>query len=156
MTTTRTLLDELPPEARARLLECSRPVRFAPGARIFRQRRRADRFWIVEAGRVELDVHVPGHRDAAVDTLTGGALLGCSWIVPPYLWHLGATAVTDVRALEFDAPAVRELCADDPSVGETVFACVAATMARRLLAVRGRLLDGLVSPHAPELLSHAR
>ncbi|MFF6793641.1 CRP-like cAMP-binding protein [Streptomyces filamentosus] len=153
MTTTRTLLDKLPPAARARLLECSRPVRFAPGTRIFRQRRRADRFWIVEADRVELDVHVPGHRDAAVDTLTGGALLGCSWIVPPCLRHLGAT---DVRALEFDAPAVRELCADDPSVGETAFARVAATTARRLQTVRGRLLDGLALPHAPELLSHAR
>ncbi|KAA6215719.1 cyclic nucleotide-binding domain-containing protein [Streptomyces filamentosus] len=69
MTTRRTLLDELPQEARTRLLECSRPVRFAPGTRIFGQRRRAGRFWIVQAGRVELDVRVPGRRDAAVDTL---------------------------------------------------------------------------------------
>ncbi|MEU5218426.1 hypothetical protein AB0G79_19795 [Streptomyces sp. NPDC020807] len=59
-------------------------------------------------------------------------------------------------ALEFDAPAVREPCAGDPSVGETVFARVAAPMARGLPAARGRLLDGLVSPRPPELLSHGR
>ncbi|NML51088.1 hypothetical protein HHL19_21570 [Streptomyces sp. R302] len=96
MTTMRTLLDGLSPEARTRLLEHSRPVRFTAGTRVFR--------------RDELDVHVPGHRDTAVDPRAGGALRGCSWIVPPHLWHLGATAVTDVRALEFDARAVRELC----------------------------------------------
>ncbi|GGR36712.1 cyclic nucleotide-binding domain-containing protein [Streptomyces roseolus] len=156
MTTTRTLLDELPPKAREQLLEHSRPVRFEAGTRIFRERQRADRFWIVRTGRVELDTHVPGRRDAVVDTLAGGALLGCSWIVPPHIWHLGATAVTEVRALEFDARAVRELCARDPSVGEAVFACVAATMARRLPAVRSRLLEDL-APHAgAEALAYAR
>ncbi|MGW3399739.1 cyclic nucleotide-binding domain-containing protein [Streptomyces hydrogenans] len=156
MTTTRTLLDELSPEARTRLLEHSRPVRFDAGARIFRERQRADHFWILQTGRVELDTHVPGRRDATVDTLVGGALLGCSWIMPPYVWHLGATAVTEVRALEFDARAVRELCDRDPAIGEVVFACVAAAMGRRLLTLRGRLLDGLVPRHGTEFLAYAR
>ncbi|MCZ0983221.1 cyclic nucleotide-binding domain-containing protein [Streptomyces diastatochromogenes] len=156
MTTTRTLLNELSPEARRRLLEHSRPVRFAAGTRIFHERQRADRFWIIETGRVDLDTHVPGRRNAVVDTLVGGALLGCSWIMPPHHWHLGATAATEVRALEFDAPAVRELCAEDPSVGEAVFACVAATMARRLLSTRGRLIDDVMPRAGAGALAYAR
>ncbi|WP_128978446.1 cyclic nucleotide-binding domain-containing protein [Streptomyces roseicoloratus] len=156
MTTTRTLLNELAPEARDRLLEHSRPVRFPAGTRIFRERQHADRFWIIESGRVELDTHVPGRRNAIVDTLVGGALLGCSWIMPPYQWHLGATATTEVRALEFDAQAVRELCTTDPSVGEAVYACVAATMARRLLSARSRLLDDLMPRVDAEPLAYAR
>ncbi|QNS02295.1 Crp/Fnr family transcriptional regulator [Streptomyces xanthii] len=141
VTAMRTLLDELPQDSRDRLLEHSRPVHFPAGARIFRERQHADRFWIIATGRVELDVHVPGRRNATVDTLVGGALLGCSWLMQPYHWHLGATAVTRVEALEFDAQAVRELCARDPAVGEAVFACVAAAMARRLLSTRSRMVD---------------
>ncbi|WP_306324737.1 Crp/Fnr family transcriptional regulator [Streptomyces venezuelae] len=156
MTTTRTLLNELAPEARDRLLEHSRRVQLPAGTRIFRERQHADSFWILESGRVELDMHVPGHRNAVVDTLVGGALLGCSWIMPPYHWHLGATAVTEVRALEFDAAAVRELCMRDPSVGEAVFACVAATMARRLLSTRDRLRDDLTPGVGAESLAYAR
>ncbi|MFE7888506.1 cyclic nucleotide-binding domain-containing protein, partial [Streptomyces sp. NPDC057411] len=90
MTTTRTLLNELAPEAGDRLLEHSHPVRFPVGTRIFDQRQQADRFWIIERGRVALDMHVPGRRNAVVDTLASGSLLGCSWLFPPYHWHLGA------------------------------------------------------------------
>ncbi|WP_086830428.1 cyclic nucleotide-binding domain-containing protein [Streptomyces sp. NRRL B-24572] len=156
MSTTRTLLNELAPEARDRILEHSHPVRLPAGTRIFHERQHADHFWIVESGRVELDMHVPGRRNAVVDTLSSGALLGCSWLFPPYHWHLGATATTEVRALEFDAGAVRDLCAEDLSVGEAVFACVAATMARRLLSVRSRLLDNLIPRVGAEDLAYAR
>ncbi|MFE7888520.1 hypothetical protein ACFU3J_33050, partial [Streptomyces sp. NPDC057411] len=63
---------------------------------------------------------------------------------------------TEVHALEFDARAVRELCAEDLTVGEAVFACVAATMARRLLSARSRLLDDLMPRVGAEDLAYAR
>ncbi|MEU2232490.1 MBL fold metallo-hydrolase [Streptomyces vietnamensis] len=69
------------------------PVRFAAGARVFHERRHADRFWIIETGGVEPDARVPGHRNAVVDTLVGGALVGCSWIMPP----VGAEALAYAR-----------------------------------------------------------
>ncbi|MGW5782323.1 cyclic nucleotide-binding domain-containing protein [Streptomyces sp. NPDC003863] len=156
MSTTRTLLNELAPEARDQLLERSRPVRFPAGTHIFHERQHADRFWIIESGRVDLDMHVPGRRNAVVETLTSGSLLGCSWMIPPYHWRLGATATTDVHALEFDAPLVRELCAKDLSVGEAVFACVAATMARRLLSARSRLMEDLMPRVGAQPLAYAR
>lgn len=152
----RTLLNELAPEARDRLLEHSHAVRFHAGTRIFRERQHADRFWIIESGRVELDTHVPGHRDAVVDTVASGSLLGCSWLIPPYHWHLGAMATTEVHALEFDARSVRKLCAEDPPVGEALLACVVATMARRLFSARSRLLTDLVPRVGVEPLAYAR
>ncbi|MFD5325952.1 cyclic nucleotide-binding domain-containing protein [Streptomyces sp. NPDC127092] len=132
MSTMRMLLNELSPEARERLLQRSRPVRFPADTRIFHERQHADRFWIIEAGRVVLDRRIPGRHHAPVDTLVSGDLLGCSWLEPPYLWRLSATATTEVHALEFDGWAVRELCSQDPSVGEAVSAAVAAATARRL------------------------
>ncbi|MFF9011665.1 cyclic nucleotide-binding domain-containing protein [Streptomyces sp. NPDC014870] len=134
MSTMRMLLNDLVPAARDQLLRQARQVRFAADTRIFREEEHADRFWIIESGRVELNKHVPGPGPALVDTLVAGDLLGCSWMIPPYQWLFGATATTEVHALEFDGRTLRGLCAQDISIGEAVSAAVAAAQERRLLA----------------------
>ncbi|GGS89268.1 hypothetical protein GCM10010222_33470 [Streptomyces tanashiensis] len=133
MSTKWMLLNELAPAARDQLLRRARQVRFAADTRMFREQQHADRFWIIESGRVELDKHLPGSGRALVDTLVSGDLLGCSWMIPPYQWRFGATAITEVHALEFDGRTVRDLCAQDVSIGEAVSAAVAAAQERRLL-----------------------
>ncbi|WP_418960904.1 cyclic nucleotide-binding domain-containing protein [Streptomyces tritici] len=133
MSTMWMLLSELSPEARDQLLRQARPVRFPADTRIFRERQHADRFWIIESGRVTLNRRLPGSSTALIDTLVAGDLLGCSWMAPPHHWRFDATTTTEVHALEFDGQAVRELCAQDTSVGEAVSAAVAAALARRLL-----------------------
>ncbi|MFF9915494.1 cyclic nucleotide-binding domain-containing protein [Streptomyces sp. NPDC013457] len=133
MSTMRMLLDGLAPKAKDQLLRLARPVRFPAETRIFSERQHADRFWVIESGRVELDKNLPGPSTALVDTLVPGDLLGCSWMTPPYHWRFGATATTEVHALEFDGQAVRRLCSQDISVGEAVSAAVAAALARRAL-----------------------
>ncbi|WP_406346753.1 cyclic nucleotide-binding domain-containing protein [Streptomyces sp. NBC_00648] len=156
MSTMRNLLAEMEPEAREALLSHSRHVDFPAGTRIFRERQRADRFWIIEYGMVELDLHVPGRQAAVVDILGYGELLGWSWMVPPYAWHLGATATHPVRALEFDAEAVRELSAEDSAVGRAVSTAVAAVIASRLAAARTRILDLFAPQGSGRPLVHAR
>lgn len=46
-----------------------------------------------------------------------------------------------VRALEFDARAVRALCDEGPELGSALNHCVADIIAQRLNATRRRLLD---------------
>ncbi|MCB5163863.1 cyclic nucleotide-binding domain-containing protein [Streptomyces bambusae] len=156
MSTMHGILEEMAPEARVALLAHSRPVTFPAGARIFNEGRRADRFWVIQCGTVDLHTHVAGHKDAVIDTLGYGELLGWSWMFRPYCWHLGATASREVRALEFDAAAVRELCHEDSAVGRAVSLAVAAVIADRLDSTRTRLLD-LFAPHGSGVpLAHAR
>ncbi|MDX5568248.1 cyclic nucleotide-binding domain-containing protein [Streptomyces sp. ID05-04B] len=107
---------------------------------------RADRFWIVRTGTVALDLHVPGRRAAVVESLGHNELIGWSWHFPPYMWQLGAAATTPVRAYEFDAQAVRTMCADDPAFGRAVATWVGRVVAHRLHASRIRLLD-LYAPY---------
>ncbi|WP_031506227.1 cyclic nucleotide-binding domain-containing protein [Streptomyces megasporus] len=135
------LLGALPPEGRERLMEFAREVSFPAGARIFEEGHRADRFWVIRTGSVTLDLHVPGRRAAAVETLSPGDLLGWSWLFPPHTWHLGAEALSPVRAVEFDAARVRELCEEDPVLGRAVSMKVAEIVAHRLQSARTRLLD---------------
>ncbi|MFF7250135.1 Crp/Fnr family transcriptional regulator [Embleya sp. NPDC008237] len=117
-----------------------------PGTRLFEEERPARTFWLVEGGAVRLDMHVPGGHAATVETLGPGELVGWSRLFPPYRWHLSGRAVGTVRAVEFDAGAVRAECERDPDFGRAITLACAQVIAGRLQASRLRLLD-LYGPH---------
>jgi len=100
----------------------------------------------VRTGTVALDVHVPGRRAAVIDSLGHDELVGWSWHFTPYVWQFGAEALSPVRAYEFDAVTVREMCAQDPEFGRAVAVWVGCVLAHRLRAARTRLLD-LYAPY---------
>lgn len=109
-------------------------VLFPARHRIFADGEYADRFWLIESGYVVLDVPVPGQGLAVVGRIGIGGMLGWSWLLPPYQRTSGAVCATEVRALEFNALAVRERCATD--------AVLRYELTRRLLQeAAGRLRD---------------
>lgn len=136
----------LPAEHRRRLMDVAREVAFPQGARLFEEGGRADRFWIIRTGTVDLDTRVPGRRAAVIDSLGHNELLGWSWLFAPHVWHLGAQAATPLRAYEFDATVVRALCQADPEFGLSVAQWVGDVLAHRLRTARTRLLD-LYAPY---------
>ncbi|MGW6543717.1 cyclic nucleotide-binding domain-containing protein [Streptomyces massasporeus] len=146
MTSTTNLSTGLTAGHRERLMSVAREVSFDTGTRIFEEGRRADRFWIVRTGTVALDLRVPGRRAAVVESLGHGELIGWSWHFPPHVWHLGAEAMSPVRAYEFDAETVRAMCAQDPEFGRAIADWVGRVVAHRLHASRVRLLD-LYAPY---------
>ncbi|PRH80754.1 regulator [Streptomyces solincola] len=146
MTTSTTLRAALEPGYRERLMDFAREVSFDAGQRLFEEGRHADRFWVVRTGTVALDLHVPGRRPLAVETLRYGELVGWSWHFPPYVWHLGAEAMSPVRAWELAAKPVLAACAADPAFGRAVAVWVGRVVAQRLHASRIRLLD-LYAPY---------
>jgi CRP-like cAMP-binding protein len=131
----------LPAEHRQRLMQLAQEVSFPLGTRLFEEGGRADRFWIIRTGTVDLDMRVPGRRAAVLESLGHNELVGWSWLFPPYTWHLGAEAASPLRAFEFDATAVREICQEDPEFGRTIARWVGEVVAHRLQAARIRLLD---------------
>lgn len=146
MVTRTGVFGALSKEHREQLMALAREVSFVTGERIFDEGAEADRFWIIHTGTVALDLQVPGRRPAAIETLGAGRLLGWSWLVPPHRWHLGAEATSPVRAYEFDAAPVREMCARDPELDHELCTYVSGVLARRLRSARVRLLD-LYAPH---------
>ncbi|MBK3624368.1 cyclic nucleotide-binding domain-containing protein [Streptomyces sp. MBT49] len=140
------MLRALSAEHRRRLLHVAREVSVPEGTRLFEEGSRADRFWIIRTGNIELDMRVPGRRAAVIENLGHNDLVGWSWLFTPHVWHLGAGATTPVRAYEFDATAVRSMCRDDPALGHDVARWVGEVLAHRLRASRTRLLD-LYAPH---------
>ncbi|MCY0937190.1 Crp/Fnr family transcriptional regulator [Streptomyces sp. H34-S4] len=134
-------------EHRGRLMSHAREVNFQEGARIFDEGTRADSFWIVRSGTVTLEIPVPGRRPTPIESLGPGELVGWSWLFAPYVWQLGAEAMTPVRAYEFDATTVRMLMDADPAFGSALGHWVGRVLALRLQQTRTRLMD----TYAPRL-----
>ena len=115
-------------------------VTFPARHRLFEDGGSANRFWLVQSGHVNLDLHVPGQGQVRIETIGMGELLGWSWLFPPYKWAFGAVAASPVEAFEFDARAVRACCASDPVLGYEVTRRLALVVAKRLQATRVRLI----------------
>ncbi|GAA4077268.1 cyclic nucleotide-binding domain-containing protein [Actinomadura miaoliensis] len=125
----------------ARLAPTARPVSFPADRRLFEEGGTADRFWIVQDGTVALDLHLPDRGTLIVETLGRSAIVGWSWLFPPYRWRFGAVATRPVRALEFDARLVRLIWALDPRLAHELTRRFAEVVVDRLQATRIRLLD---------------
>ncbi|WP_149184648.1 cyclic nucleotide-binding domain-containing protein [Streptomyces sp. TRM49041] len=137
----RGLFAALPRHGAEALSALAADVAFTAGSRLFEEGRPADRFWVVRTGTVALDTHIPGRSAVVVETVGAGELVGWSWLVPPHEWRLGASATTAVRAWQFDASGVRDLCSRDPVLGQALALYVAGVVGHRLEATRTRLLD---------------
>lgn len=118
------------------LAEAARDVRFPAKHRLFEDGGYATRFWLIQSGRVSLDLCLPGDGTVILENIGMGELLGVSWLFPPYKWGFGAVAVTPVEAFELDAPIVRKLCNADPELGYEFCMRVSRVLAGRLQATR--------------------
>jgi CRP/FNR family cyclic AMP-dependent transcriptional regulator len=115
-------------------------VMFPAGHRIFAEGGHVGSFWLIESGYVAVDVQVPGGGRAVIGTVGIGGLLGWSWLLPPYQWAFGAVCVTEVKAIEFRASAVRDRCAADPDLGYELTRRMFQVLAGRLQDTRARLI----------------
>jgi CRP/FNR family transcriptional regulator, cyclic AMP receptor protein len=134
------LLRGLPAPQLAQLAAAARYVSVPAGRRLFEEGGAADRFWLIEAGLVRLDKLVPGQGSAVVEDLGRGAVIGLSWLLPPYQWQYGALIQQSLQAFEFDAAAVAVSCRADPALGYALTTRFLDVAARRLQATRACLL----------------
>ena len=100
------------------LAETASEVMFPARHRIFADGDYADKFWLIQSGHVALDMLVPGEGPVVIGQVGMGGLVGWSWLLPPYRWAFGAVCVTEVKAFQFSAQAVRDLCAADPDLND--------------------------------------
>ena len=111
------------------------------GHRLFDVGAPAGKCWLLTAGRVALDLPMPGRPNLIVETLGGGDVIGFSWLSPPHEWQFGAQVLEPTTAFELDGPAVQALCDRHPELGYQLALRMLAAAVRRLQATRIRLLD---------------
>jgi CRP/FNR family cyclic AMP-dependent transcriptional regulator len=129
------------PDEVALLAGTAAVVSLPAGHRLFEEGAPAEKWWLLTAGQVALDLHVPGRRRLIVETLGGGDVIGFSWLSPPHQWQFGAQTLQPTTAFELDGPAVQALCDLHPGLGYQLSLRMLAAAVQRLQATRIRLLD---------------
>jgi CRP-like cAMP-binding protein len=136
----------LDPVKLALLTDCAMVVRFARGDTIFREGELANRFYLIESGKVLLESSGAQGDPVVIDAIGAGELLGWSWMFAPYVWHFTARAAEPVTAIFFYGTILREYCERDDALGYELFKRMGAVMVKRLQAAR----EKMVAIHAHE------
>jgi CRP-like cAMP-binding protein len=134
-------LASLPPALQPILLENSTLARYGSGEVIFRQGEPANRFHLIEDGRVSLDACSPNHNCVPVQTLGPGEVLGWSWLFEPFTWNFQARAIEPVTLLALDAAHLLRLSNEDHEFGYELMKRLAHVVILRLQATRERLTE---------------
>jgi len=137
---TQPFLHGLSPRQLDALAKTASEVMFPARHRIFADGDYAGKFWLIQRGYVILDVLVPGKGLVSVGRVGIGGLVSWSWLLPPYRWAFGAVCATEVRAFQFNAEAVRELCAADPALRDEFTLRLFRVAAGRLQDTRAQLI----------------
>ena len=124
----------------ALLTDCAMVVRFEPGQLIFREGELANRFYLIETGKIILESSGRFDDSVVIDTVGAGDLLGWSWMFPPYVWHFTARAVEPTVAIFFYGTILREYCERNHSLGYELFKRMSAVMIKRLQSARDKML----------------
>jgi len=114
-------------------------TRFKPGESALRQGETADRFYLIEDGRVSLDYELPRQRRVQIQEIGPGEALGWSWLATPCKWQFSATAIDRVTVSVFRVADLRDLFARDPKLGYAMMERAAQALLVRLQATRHKL-----------------
>ena len=134
-------LRDLKPEHVRLLADSAMRVRFEKDELIFREGDPANRFYLIEQGRVSLESHRRDEAPVAVQVIGPGEVLGWSWLFPPYYWQFDARAVEPTTAIFFYGTRLREQCEQDHAFGYEMMKRMTQVVIHRLQAARKQLLS---------------
>jgi CRP/FNR family cyclic AMP-dependent transcriptional regulator len=125
----------------AAVSRCAVEVDFATDEHPFQADEPADHFYVIERGRMAIEIDTPRQGPIVISTLGPGEILGVSWMLPPYRWTFDARAVEPTVALMIDAACLRDICDDDPAIGYPLYKRFARLVHDRLVAARLQMID---------------
>jgi CRP-like cAMP-binding protein len=122
------------------LTDCAKPADFKAGESIFSEGEPANRFYLIQTGKVALESRTD-RGVIQIQTIEAGDVLGWSWLFPPYFWRFDARALEPTEAIFFYAAPLRDECEIDRDLGYELTLRMARVAVRRLQATRWKLLD---------------
>lgn len=120
---------------------CGEHVVFRSGATIASEGSAANEFYVIERGRVALQLHTSATGALLIQTLDAGDILGWSWLFPPFRWSIDARAMQDVHVIRLDGKCLRGKCDTDPAMGYALMQRFSYIMSQRVEATRLQVLD---------------
>ncbi len=125
----------------AELLPHTERREFAAGHTVAREGDPAREFFLIEVGKVALEIVAEGRPHLTVLTLGPGEVFGWSWLVPPHLWRVDARTLKPSRVVVVAGPALRDALEAHPEDGYRFLRRLVPILARRLDATRLQVFD---------------
>lgn len=139
-------LQEFPPEYIARLAGIAADVSWRADESVYREGETSPFVYLIESGRVAIEMAVPGRGRLTVLTVGPGEVLGWSSLFHDSAKDAGARAVIETRAWALDAHRLRALCDADVQFGYAFTRRMLKEVSQRLKATRMQLLDIFAPP----------
>ena len=133
--------DGMRPEHLAVLAEGAKEAQFNAGDVLFREGEPANKFYLLESGKILLEAHELAGGTAPVKTLEAGDVLGWSWLFPPFRWHFQARAVEPSSVIVLSGANLLVSAERDHDFGYELMKRVAQVVIRRLQDTRKQLLQ---------------
>lgn len=131
----------LEPDHTRFLATCAVTQHFSAERTLFRHDARANRFYLLQSGRVSIEVAAISGPPLELQELGAGDVIGWSWLIPPYRWHFQARATEECEVIEFDGEAILEHCEQEPAFGYELFKRFSGLMSRRISHAREKMMD---------------
>ncbi|MEO6035450.1 MAG: Crp/Fnr family transcriptional regulator [Verrucomicrobiota bacterium] len=138
---THPFLKGLSPRHVQTLIDSAMPLEFEANQTIFHEGDPANRFYLIQSGKVALETSAQDGKPGLIQTLGAGDVLGWSWLFPPYYWHFHARATEPSKAIFFYGSRLREQCEGDHDLGYELMKRMAGIVINRLQATRKQLLE---------------
>ncbi|MGP0066460.1 MAG: cyclic nucleotide-binding domain-containing protein [Isosphaeraceae bacterium] len=131
----------LAPEQLELVADLATRAEWAAGETVFREGDRDPVLYVVETGRIAIEVSVPGRGRVTILTLGPGEVFGWSSLFHDRPKTAAARAIEPTRAIALDAARLGALCDADPRLGYVLTRRILEVVAERLKATRIQLLD---------------
>ncbi len=128
------------------IVDCAETLTLDNNDVLFRYGNPADHFYLLVSGRITVEVAAIAGPPLELQDLSAGAILGWSWLIPPYSWHFQARAVEPTELIRFDGKTIRERCETDPRFGYELLKRFSSLMSERLSFARQRMMEEWVPP----------
>jgi len=112
---------------------------FASGSVVFSENSESAEMYVVDSGRVNLEIEAIPDTRLQVSSLQRNGVFGWETLVPPYNYTSTAKAVTDSALVVLDGAGMRKLCETHPDICARVMERVVRIAADQLAATRQQM-----------------
>ncbi len=137
---------DLPEHVLDELASVSAMVDFPEGSMVFQEGAENHFLYVIQSGKVGLDMYVPGRGRVRILSVGPGEMLAWSALLGEGHMTVTAVALEDTRAVAAAGKKLRELCESNHEAGYQLMSRMAKALSQRLVATRLQLLDLFAEP----------
>ncbi|MEZ6123277.1 MAG: cyclic nucleotide-binding domain-containing protein [Planctomycetaceae bacterium] len=132
---------DLPAETLQQLARHCQSKSFAAGEVIFHEGTASDALYLIYAGKIALEMSIPGRGAVRILTLGPGEMVGWSSLLSEGNMTASAIAIEPTTTVVAPAKTLLEICETNRELGYHLMRRMAFALSRRLVATRLQLLD---------------